>query len=65
MVDLLSVYVSQVLHKCCVVLNTRHICFSFTGYSTSLMEKNGPNLVGLFQLFARDTPQCAVSAHGE
>lgn len=30
-----------------------------------LMERNGPHLVRLPKLPARDPPQCAVSAHGE
>lgn len=57
--NLLPVSFCTVAVKCCSVR-----C-QFTGESTRLMENDGPYLFGLRQLFTRDPPQCAVSAHGE
>lgn len=51
--------------KHCLTDNSCYLWYSFTGYSTRLMEKNGPNLIGLPQPSTRDPPECAVGAHGE
>lgn len=45
--------------------NGPFVCYLSTGFCTRLMENNGSDFVGLFQLVTRDPTQCAVSAHGE
>lgn len=48
-----------------IIFAVVNIYYTFTGILNRLMGQNGSNFTGLRLIFARNSPQCVVGAHGE